>query len=462
MTAGPTQAPEPGARQARAARAARAAGVVALALVAVGFLVHLQVVRAHAVDLPYADEWDLLAPDGLPQGLTAGWLLGLHNEHRIAPTKLQAWALLRLCGLDNVAFVTTSALLFGGVLLTLLAWLVRRGLPPLAAGAFGLLLLSPIAFQNHAWGFQSQVHLALLTLVLGAAGLFAPTGRARAGGALALIVGAYSFSAGVPYALAAVSAFVLQRGEVARARLQAGDAAGAGRARLDAALVAAPCVLALGLWTIGWERGDLGPTWPWTARWWDVWLNLVSLGFGFQARSAALGLACLLVVALPPALLVRRDPACPRAWELAALTGALLLGLAAIAVARGGWGPDYAKTSRYAELALPLAPLAALGWWRLLGARPRARAASVALVGALACLGLADDWSLAGYRRVERHKRAALARIAAHRGGRLRCPDVYPGWLQERLEAARALQLSFTRGAGGSGAPPGGPDPTRR
>lgn len=430
-----------GAARARLARAA-----VALGLVAVGFLVHLQVVRAHAVDLPYMDEWDLLAPDALPRGLTLEWLLGLHNEHRIVPTKLQAWALLRLCGLDDVAFAVTSFLAFGALLAALLVWAVRRGLPPLAAGAGGLLLLSPIAFQNHAWGFQSQVHLALLALVVGAAGVFGGSRTRLAGGVAALIAGAWSFAAGVPYALAVVAGVVLQRGEAARARAAAGDADGARRARVDATLVAGPCALALALWTIGWERGGLDPTWPTTARFWDVWLNLVALGFGFQTRSALLGALCLAVVVVPPIALVRRDPRDPRAWELASVAAALLLGLGTVALARGAWGPDYAKTSRYAELGLPLVLVAALGWWRLLAAaRPSARHAAVSGVLALAGLGLADDWSLDGYRAIERHKRAALPRIAAHRGGRLRCLDVYPGWLEERLAAARALGVSFTR-----------------
>ncbi|MCW8138635.1 MAG: hypothetical protein KIT58_07000, partial [Planctomycetota bacterium] len=60
-------------------------------------------------------------------------------------------------------------------------------------------------------------------------------------------------------------------------------------------------------------------------------------------------------------------------------------------------------------------------------------------------LGLADDWSRDGYRTIERHKREALARIAEHRDGRLRLPEVYHGWLDERLDAARALGVTFTR-----------------
>lgn len=424
----------------------RAAGPTALALVALGFVAHLLVVRAHAVDLPYQDEWDLLAPGALPDGLRLGWLFDLHNEHRIAPTKLQAWALLRLCAWDNVAWVTSTFLLFGALLAALLAWLVRRGLPAPAAGALGLLLLSPIAFQNHAWGFQSQVHLALLALVLGAWGLFSDLpGRrgaaARLGGALALVAGAYSFAAGVPYLVVTSACFALWRG----ARASALDAPAARRLRLETAAVLAPCVLALLAWTVGWERGEVGPTSPATARYWDVLLNLVSFGFGFQTRSAALGALCLAVVVVPVVALVARDPRDPRGWEVAAVAGALLAGLAAIALARAAWGPGYAKTSRYAGLALPLVPVAALAWWRLLAARPRARAAAVAAVWALAALGLADDWSRDGYRALERHKREALARIAEHRGGRLRLPEVYHGWLDERLEAARALEVTFTR-----------------
>src|SRR5690606_22278980 len=114
---------------------------------------------------------------------------------------------LRLDGWDNVAFVTSTFLVFGLTLAALLAWLVRRGLPAPAAAGAGLLLLSPIAFQNHAWGFQSQVHLALLALVAAAPRLASRAGRDRALGVAALALGAFSFASGVVFALALLVAF---------------------------------------------------------------------------------------------------------------------------------------------------------------------------------------------------------------------------------------------------------------
>lgn len=407
--------------------------------VAVAFCAHLLVVRAHAVDLPYLDEWDLLAPGGLPRGLTLEWLLALHNEHRIPLTKLQVWAHLRLDGWDNVAHVTSTFLLFGATLSAILAWLVRRGLPPAAAAASGLLLLSPIAFQNHAWGFQSQVHLALLGLFLAAPGLASVRGRERALGVAALALGALSFAAGVVFGLALLVAFAAREAARRRREEVAPDARRSSLAVLGAG------GLVLVLWSIGWERGDLTPGSPLAWRTWDTWLNLVALGFGFETPSAALGAGCLAVVVTPVGLGLARAPDDDEAWHVAAVALALLLGLAAIASARAAWGPLYVKASRYAELALPLAPVAALSWWRLLAARPRARVAAVALVLALAAIGLQDDWTRDGYRAVEAHKRAALARLNAWRGGPLRAPEVYPGRLDERVEAARALGVSFMR-----------------
>jgi hypothetical protein len=395
-----------------------------IAVVVVAFVAHLQTIRAHAVDLPYQDEWALLAPDALPRGLTLEWLLARHNEHRIPLTKLHAWLSLQVDGWNNVGYVTTSFLLYGALLLALGRWLVARGLPVPAAALFTLPLLSPIAFQDHAWGFQSQVHLALLGLVLGCRGLFER--GAWTLGAAGLCLAAFSFAAGVAYAVAVLLAFALSRPEPRR----------------EALLVLAAVGLAVSLWAVGWDQaGELSPTWPTAWRFWDTLLNLVSLGFGVETPSWPLGLACLLAVAAPAAVLAARE----RSFEVAGATLALLLGLAAIALARGAWGPVYAKTSRYAELALPLLPVAALGWWRALRGRPRARRAALAALWAAAWLGLADDWNADGYRAIERQKRETLARLATWTGGPLRWPDVYLGPRDARVEAARALGLSFTR-----------------
>lgn len=424
---------------------------VALALVAAAFLAHLWVVRAHAVDLPLLDEWELLGPGALPSGLSARWLFATHNEHRVVLTKLQAWLLLQANGWDNVTFVTSTFLLFGALLVALGAWLARGGLPLVVVCAFGLLLLSPIAAQNHAWGFQSQVHLPLLGLVLAATGLFSRAGSragvaARASGLCALVIGAFCFASGVVYGVTLLLVFALHRA------LVAGHLPEAERrpARLETAGLLFVGTGALALWSIGWPGSGLTPTWPTSWRFWDVLLNLVSLGFGFKTRSAALGALCLALVLAPLAGLASRarrdDPRDPRVWELAAVTGALLAGLAGVALSRGIWGPSYAKTSRYAELALPLVPVAALCWWRLLEARPRARAAAVALAWALPAVGLADDWTRDTYRAIEASKREAVVVIAARRPGEpLRCLRVYGGDLEERVEAARRLGVSFTR-----------------
>lgn len=405
---------------------------------AAALLAHLVVVGAHAVDLPYRDEWELLAPDALPRGLTLEWVLAPHNEHRAVLPKLQVWLLLQLDGWDNRTYVVSSGLLFGASLVALLAWLARRGLPRAACAALGLLLLSPIGCQNHVSGYHAQLHLALLGLFLAAPLLSSRRPRDRALGIAALALAAFSFAAGVAYGAALLAMFVA-REEVRRRRgqVEPGD-----RRSALAVLVAGGAVLVA--WAAGWPGGGLTPGSPFAWRTWDVLLNLVSFGFGLQTISAALGFACLLLVLVPVAAgLVRRVDE-DEAWELAAVALALLAGLATVAVGRAAYGPFYAKTSRYAELGLPLVGVAALAWWRLLPDRPRARAAALAVVLGVAAAGLADDWSLEGYRQVERDKRSALATIAAHREGRLRAPEVYPGDLAEKVEAARRLGVSFT------------------
>ena len=46
------------------------------------FAAHLAVVLYYAVDLPYADDWQFLAEDQLPAGLSLEWLYRQHQEHR--------------------------------------------------------------------------------------------------------------------------------------------------------------------------------------------------------------------------------------------------------------------------------------------------------------------------------------------------------------------------------------------
>ena len=118
----------------------------------------------YSVDLPFWEEWDYFLPHALPRGLSSEWLLGFENYHRVIPTKLMAWLNYRLFGLDFTLQKLVNYLIFG-CLLVLVAKLKQA-----IAGkesfkifpVFLLFMISPIAFENHANSYQSQIHLVLV------------------------------------------------------------------------------------------------------------------------------------------------------------------------------------------------------------------------------------------------------------------------------------------------------------
>ena len=56
---------------------------------------------------------------------------------------------------------------FGGLVLSILVFARKyeRDIPTWLFFGFGIFSLSPIAIENHTWGFQTQWHLVLLFLI---------------------------------------------------------------------------------------------------------------------------------------------------------------------------------------------------------------------------------------------------------------------------------------------------------
>ena len=152
----------------------RLAGLMAWTLALWTLLTTLASVIAANCDLPYADEWDTWMT-WLKQGYSPAWFFALHNDHRIATTRL-------LFAIDHLAFhgrvwVPQAASLAIQAALTLLLWrLVRR------AGAIdsedrrvlgaviACCLFSAQQSINFIWGFQVQF---FLVYAAGAAALWA-------------------------------------------------------------------------------------------------------------------------------------------------------------------------------------------------------------------------------------------------------------------------------------------------
>ncbi len=138
------------------------------------FAARLREIHLYAGDLPFNDQWIIEA-----QQLIAPWLDGTlrpwtfftpHFEHLPVWTRLLAWVQVVLTGRwDPLGQMTVNAALHATFIYLVTRW-VWRTLAPRAAGFVTVILLVggalPFAWENIAWGFQSQFPVALLCLFL--------------------------------------------------------------------------------------------------------------------------------------------------------------------------------------------------------------------------------------------------------------------------------------------------------
>ncbi len=414
-------------------------GVLALQL--------LLTVRRYSVNAPYWDEWEFFAPQALGRDLDWTWLVARHNEHRIVLTKLLAWALYRLDGLDFRLGVTLNVLLFLTIPL-LLGWLAGRqlGRGGWIVWPFLGFLLSTRNFENLSWFFQSGWHFQTIAFLLAAWTLFAAEPRAwrLALGCAALGVSVFSLATGAVSSVAVAGVYLLF--EVSRA-LRGGQYR---PAAVRALAVVATVALTVGLWSQGSIRppGHPALTWPTSALFWDYLCNVAGLGLGSSRLDGRWGAALIAAVVAPLLWEVRPwrpGHAKPTYWTRLAVVAGTLLVMAAIAMGRAGLGLESAKTSRYFEVAVLLLPLAALNWAAILeGWRRAAGLGLLWLLCALAFWNGFGDQDLRGHRY---HMRigAECVREELHRSGPVTCPSLYPGDLRSRLDRASELDASFAR-----------------
>ena len=117
-------------------------------------------VAAHAVNVPYWDDWEFTEVIAGTEPFTWGWVWAPHNEHRLVWQKLFAFAWGRLTGW-NVAVATLfpALLICGGSLFLVRRELAQHGDLPAGAqrllvAAISLWLFSLRQHENLTWAFE--------------------------------------------------------------------------------------------------------------------------------------------------------------------------------------------------------------------------------------------------------------------------------------------------------------------
>lgn len=422
-------------------------GVISCVLLAI---YHWQFVAENTVDIPRADEWHYFDEPGphFQPNPTWEWLISSNGSHRILFTRLMIWVHYFW---DGMNFGNIQVLNFAMFFATIMFFMVLKRVT-LGANAFPLFpllllfLLSPIAYENHIWPYQSQIHFLLLFTLLGAYFGFKPHRKPidDVWFTLACVSAAYSFSCGVGIAAAYVAMFALRHfSEFLRGK----------RDWLGVARLVVVCFVvgySLNRWREGFVRlqtvSILDPLFG------KFLLNLVSLGHGFDVSASLIpGDVIMLLLSAASVVLLLRDDEEARAsmWMWGALGWATIAALATITFGRGGnYGGDFtgAKYSRYAEVSFVLIPAIGVLWWQTLKKWPLAQ--HIFLVAYLFSLAAAyrDNWEFQYYPLVAKSRRENRECVKLYFTGDRpdgACPDVDPTPLGPRLRYAEELGIHF-------------------
>lgn len=376
-------------------------------------------------------------------------MLARHNEHIIFPTKALIWLLYQWNGWNLVTLQLINFLVFISIL-GCLVWISRRASPqlmlPIVIG-FCLFLLSTLPHDNHLWGLQSSFHFFLLFYFLAIALLFIgnPTGPRFFFGALCAVLSAYSLASGAASLVVVFLAFPCY--QFLRFRgLPSEKKFGFVVRSLFVVLVLGA---ALFFWLITYHKhpGHPNAVLPYRPLFWYFLVNLVSFGFGVESRSALLGLVCFGFVVIPMlGILCKRDSTLLlRSFPIIVASIGLLASLASITIGRAGFSSTASKWSRYGEISMMLVPLSVSAWANWLKDRPVMLKRILISAWLFCFVSFADDWGLKPYRMTRSSRIQGLDCLRSYYAGKGDgfCKSIYPQPLGNRLEVARALQLSF-------------------
>ena len=397
----------------------------------------------YAVDLPFWDEWEFFHPSQAGKTFSWEWLLAFHNEHRIFWTRLVFLIQQKLNFLDfRLATQINFALylLTVGVVFKFAKRVFERSTRPLPGmWPFAIFFFSTASLSNFYNSFQSQVHFSFLFFVL--ALIFFQDARTwvQGAGILASVASLYAMSLGLVLGTVALMSFILFRG--------------AGRFIRGLAFVA--LVLSVFFWSRGYPSMDGGghPAWVWPIhyRFWLHYVATFTWVFGLEGMNDLGNIVGFILLGsffwglskILRSCWTRRTLSTPD-WAMLTWTLGILAGMAAISMARSGFGSDQGKSSRYAEIPMMLIP--SLVYVIHFGDAGAAKARKLYWALFLLCLiGFSNDFAYwSAYKKQFELRSEAVACLK--RSVNHDCTEnVYPFSVSDRIPIARALGATFVR-----------------
>jgi hypothetical protein len=403
------------------------------------YIVHFAILMSYSLNVPMWDEWELLKADALSRDLSVHWIFEFHNEHRIILTKLLTWILLWVNGWDLNTNVAINFVIYALFVFLLLKALERKFNSEL--GFVLILMGSSLLWQNHYHPFQNQFHFFLLFFFT-AVMLVVRDDSCCWLSAFFAILSAFSFSSGVVCAFVFIVlclALSFSRPPRFRRIIPAGITA-----------------LAIGLWFIGFHKNPGHPplAMPWESAFWNHYLNILSLGLGYDRNINSLpgAILLLLLTALPIwRILTLKELSNEQKGNwlgIIAITCGILGSLASISMARAGFGPEQAKSSRYAEISIILLPMLWVLVQAVLGKAPD-KARKIISVGIMLLLVVPFhnhfQWKKV-YHREYKDKLETQECIRNYYNGQGdgNCPKTFLDSISDRLDWAKELGISFS------------------
>ena len=404
----------------------------------------------NAVNVPFLDEWEAINKGGILVNQTVSQLFAQHNEHRIVTTKLLTLSLYYFDGWNLVTHQAINFVIYG-LLIIVLSFVVKRSTPEMPSWillAFILFTLTDVSRENHAWGFQSQFHFALLFLFLSIYFLFnnAQDWKKILGGAVFSVLSIYSFSSGLVEGLIVLFGY----GAFKLIRIRAGN--DGKRGILQLAVVSIIIGGAIALYFVGYVKPENHPpyTFPYQKLFWTYFLNLLSGGFGYQIVNILPGSLIFFFVIIPLIGLIKREGfrLSTEKWVLLISTLAILASLVSITIGRAEFGKGHSKASRYSEITVMLIPLSVALWTVFLNEKEKLKTYFLAGFWFFCLFSFSTYWNFsAAYFQISLERRQGLECVNDYykNGGKAECPTLYPFPLAERLDFVRDLPISFRR-----------------